>query len=212
MALFLNNSVKAQRLLTAASLRAPEHLEELSRQLFQRSWSNVSSRIAHPGAAPARTKEVSSPAGTRVSWPAGTRVSWPTAAVLPTTRAKTSPRMPACWKRAARPSSATTLHRGARGLLALGPGRRHAAANLSAPSPVSLLAATGDSDVKDTLKATTAEAVERGVFGAPTMFAGGEMFFGSDRFELMAHRLGGWDLVPRIEEWGRRQGCRGGAV
>jgi 2-hydroxychromene-2-carboxylate isomerase len=53
-----------------------------------------------------------------------------------------------------------------------------------------LLAATGDSEVKEALKATTAEAVERGVFGAPTFFAGGEMFFGSDRFEIMAHRLG----------------------
>jgi hypothetical protein len=41
VALFTANSIKAQRVLTAASLYAPEHLEELSRQLFKRSWSNV---------------------------------------------------------------------------------------------------------------------------------------------------------------------------
>lgn len=35
--------------------------------------------------------------------------------------------------------------------------------------------------VKDALKVTTEEAVKRGVFGAPTCFVGGEMFFGQDR-------------------------------
>jgi 2-hydroxychromene-2-carboxylate isomerase len=34
------------------------------------------------------------------------------------------------------------------------------------------------------LAADTQAAVERGVFGVPTVFVGGEMFFGNDRFEL----------------------------
>ena len=38
-----------------------------------------------------------------------------------------------------------------------------------------------DQDVKDRLKATTDEAVARGVFGAPTCFVDNMMFFGNDR-------------------------------
>jgi 2-hydroxychromene-2-carboxylate isomerase len=34
------------------------------------------------------------------------------------------------------------------------------------------------------LKADTQAAIERGVFGVPTVFVGGEMFWGNDRFEL----------------------------
>lgn len=57
------------------------------------------------------------------------------------------------------------------------------------------IAAAGKQETKDALKAATAEAVERGAFGAPTMFitpdtkdgdVAPEMFFGSDRFELIA--------------------------
>jgi 2-hydroxychromene-2-carboxylate isomerase len=33
------------------------------------------------------------------------------------------------------------------------------------------------------LKADTQAAIERGVFGVPTVFVGGEMFWGNDRFE-----------------------------
>lgn len=43
--------------------------------------------------------------------------------------------------------------------------------------------------VKDKLKAVTEEAVERGVFGAPSMFIGDEMFFGQDRLDFVAERL-----------------------
>lgn len=43
--------------------------------------------------------------------------------------------------------------------------------------------------VKDTLKATTEEAVKRGVFGAPTCFVNGEMFFGQDRLEFIREAL-----------------------
>lgn len=38
-----------------------------------------------------------------------------------------------------------------------------------------------DQAVKDKLKATTDEAISRGVFGAPTFFVGDQMFFGQDR-------------------------------
>ena len=44
-----------------------------------------------------------------------------------------------------------------------------------------LIAATQDPDVKAELVANTEAAVERGVFGIPTFFVDGEMFFGKDR-------------------------------
>lgn len=47
----------------------------------------------------------------------------------------------------------------------------------------SLMAATQDQAVKDRLKATTEEAVSRGVFGAPAFFVGDEMHFGQDRID-----------------------------
>lgn len=43
-------------------------------------------------------------------------------------------------------------------------------------------AAQGD-EAKAALRAVTQEAVERGVFGAPTFFIGEEMFFGNDRMD-----------------------------
>ncbi|HEX5676851.1 MAG TPA: 2-hydroxychromene-2-carboxylate isomerase [Alcanivorax sp.] len=46
-----------------------------------------------------------------------------------------------------------------------------------------------DQAVKDRLKATTEEAVERGVFGAPTFFVGEEMFFGQDRLDFVEEAL-----------------------
>ena len=36
-------------------------------------------------------------------------------------------------------------------------------------------------EIKDALKTTTEQAVERGVFGAPTTFVNGKMYFGQDR-------------------------------
>ncbi len=44
-----------------------------------------------------------------------------------------------------------------------------------------LLAAAADDAVKGKLKDVTGEAMQRGVFGAPTFFVGDEMFWGSDR-------------------------------
>ena len=46
-----------------------------------------------------------------------------------------------------------------------------------------------DQAVKERLKATTEEAVARGVFGAPTFFVGEEMFFGQDRLDFVEEAL-----------------------
>ncbi len=46
-----------------------------------------------------------------------------------------------------------------------------------------------DDEVKSTLRKTTEEAVARGVFGAPTMFVGQQMFFGQDRLDFVAEAL-----------------------
>ena len=48
-----------------------------------------------------------------------------------------------------------------------------------------------EESVKDKLKAYTAAAVARGIFGAPTFFVGDEMFFGQDRLEFVEEALGG---------------------
>jgi 2-hydroxychromene-2-carboxylate isomerase len=45
--------------------------------------------------------------------------------------------------------------------------------------------------VKERLKAATAAAVARGVFGAPTFFVGNEMFFGQDRLDFVEEALMG---------------------
>ena len=55
--------------------------------------------------------------------------------------------------------------------------------------PQSILALTAQQDVKDALKATTEEAVRRGVFGAPSMFVGDELFFGQDRLDFVREAL-----------------------
>jgi 2-hydroxychromene-2-carboxylate isomerase len=61
--------------------------------------------------------------------------------------------------------------------------------NAAGFDPQALLALVGDQEVKDALKATTEEAVKRGVFGAPTCFVGNEMFFGQDRLDFVAEAL-----------------------
>lgn len=52
-----------------------------------------------------------------------------------------------------------------------------------------IIEATGLPDVKGKLIAETEAAVERGVFGAPTMFLGDEMFFGKDSLDDLDWRL-----------------------
>ena len=52
-----------------------------------------------------------------------------------------------------------------------------------------LLALTQQAEVKARLVANTEEAVARGVFGAPTMFVGEQMFFGQDRLDFVREAL-----------------------
>ena len=54
----------------------------------------------------------------------------------------------------------------------------------------SVLAEIATDSVKNELRANTEEAVERGIFGAPTFFVGDEMFFGNDRFDFIRRELG----------------------
>ena len=57
--------------------------------------------------------------------------------------------------------------------------------------PAELMNRIGQQTVKDQLIANTAEAVNRGVFGAPTFFVGEQMFFGQDRLDFVAEALSG---------------------
>ncbi len=50
-------------------------------------------------------------------------------------------------------------------------------------------AMTSDAELKGKLISATEDAVKRGVFGAPTMFVGEEMFFGQDRLEFVRDAL-----------------------
>jgi 2-hydroxychromene-2-carboxylate isomerase len=52
-----------------------------------------------------------------------------------------------------------------------------------------LLGMAADPQVKDRLKSATQEAVERGVFGAPTFFVGGHMYWGQDRLDFVKEAL-----------------------
>lgn len=54
-----------------------------------------------------------------------------------------------------------------------------------------LKAAAASDDVKLTLKAATEQATSRGVFGCPTFFVNGEMFFGQDRLTFVEEALQG---------------------
>lgn len=48
-----------------------------------------------------------------------------------------------------------------------------------------------DPAIKDELRRRTDEAIERGVFGAPTIILDGELYWGQDRLHLVARELGG---------------------
>jgi 2-hydroxychromene-2-carboxylate isomerase len=54
--------------------------------------------------------------------------------------------------------------------------------------PVALARGAQEPAVKERLKALVDESVARGVFGAPTIFVDGEMFWGNDR-------------LPQVERW-----------
>lgn len=52
-----------------------------------------------------------------------------------------------------------------------------------------LIAESERPEVKDRLRKNTDQAIERGVFGAPTFFVGDEMFWGNDRFDFLEEAL-----------------------
>ena len=55
--------------------------------------------------------------------------------------------------------------------------------------PQEVLALTNDESVKAVLKENTETAVKRGVFGAPSMFVGNQLFFGQDRLDFVEEAL-----------------------
>jgi 2-hydroxychromene-2-carboxylate isomerase len=55
--------------------------------------------------------------------------------------------------------------------------------------PQKLMTLANDQVTKDALKASTAEAVSRGVFGAPTFFVDDQMFWGQDRLDFLKEAL-----------------------
>ena len=52
-----------------------------------------------------------------------------------------------------------------------------------------LLAAANSAEVQAIYRSNTAEAIERSVFGSPTYFVDGDMFYGQDHLELVARAL-----------------------
>jgi 2-hydroxychromene-2-carboxylate isomerase len=55
--------------------------------------------------------------------------------------------------------------------------------------PHEVLALTADEEVKATLKVNTEKAVQRGVFGAPSIFVDDQLFFGQDRLDFVLEAL-----------------------
>ncbi|MEM1416126.1 MAG: DsbA family protein, partial [Myxococcota bacterium] len=66
-----------------------------------------------------------------------------------------------------------------------------------------LVRAAGEAPAKAALKASTAEAIARGVFGVPTFLAGEELFWGYDALDLLALHLDGKDPLDRtgLRRW-----------
>ena len=71
--------------------------------------------------------------------------------------------------------------------------RKLAAAGLDAAA---LTAKSLEGAIKQELIEATQAAVERGVFGAPTMFLGEAMFFGQDRLDFVEERLAARGAAP----------------
>ncbi|MEB2648606.1 MULTISPECIES: 2-hydroxychromene-2-carboxylate isomerase [Pseudomonas] len=55
--------------------------------------------------------------------------------------------------------------------------------------PEEVLALANDEAVKAALKDNTEHAVKRGVFGAPSLFVGNQLFFGQDRLDFVREAL-----------------------
>ena len=65
--------------------------------------------------------------------------------------------------------------------------------------PARVLPRIAEDAVKQKLKSYTEAAVKRGVFGAPTFFVDGEMFFGQDRLEFVEDALLGRSYLSASE-------------
>ncbi|ROL84436.1 disulfide bond formation protein DsbA [Pseudomonas chlororaphis] len=55
--------------------------------------------------------------------------------------------------------------------------------------PQEVLALTNDEEIKNALKDKTEQALQRGVFGAPSMFVDNQLFFGQDRLDFVLEAL-----------------------
>ncbi len=55
--------------------------------------------------------------------------------------------------------------------------------------PAAYVAGIESAEIKDTLKANTQEAADRGAFGAPTFFVGEQLFWGQDRLDFVEEAL-----------------------
>jgi 2-hydroxychromene-2-carboxylate isomerase len=65
--------------------------------------------------------------------------------------------------------------------------------------PAPLLDAALSADVQAIYQANTEEAIRRSVFGAPTYFVDGDMFYGQDRLEMVERAL----ATPYAGKWPR---------
>ena len=63
--------------------------------------------------------------------------------------------------------------------------------------PKPILQASESKTVTDIYEANTKEAINRSVFGSPTYFVDGDMFYGQDRLDLMEHAL----TKPFSNQW-----------
>ncbi len=63
--------------------------------------------------------------------------------------------------------------------------------------PEPLFAAAQSPDIQAIYEANTAEAIARSVFGSPTYFVDGDMFYGQDRLEMVERTL----RQPFAGEW-----------
>lgn len=69
------------------------------------------------------------------------------------------------------------------------PGVLRAALEEGSFDPAQVFGWVSDPQVKETLKAETEAAVARGIFGAPSMFVGDDLFFGQDRVDFVREAL-----------------------
>ena len=61
-----------------------------------------------------------------------------------------------------------------------------------------IVSRASDPEVKAKLQTATTEAIENGVFGAPTSIVDGHLFWGQDRMDMVEKALGGW-VPPSLD-------------